>query len=245
MEETKNTPAIILNRQDYREQDILVTVYARDFGKRTLVARGAKKPGSKLAGHIEPLALADILVVKGKGRDYIGSALTRRAHQGIRADLNKLYYAGQAVGLFSRLVKDSQPEEEIFSLLSDWLGALDDFIGSADFNREEGELFYNFFALKLLAVSGYAPAWRTCLACGRKIEPGRNFFAARGGGLVCSTCFDQKRASGQDLSDLLIISDNCVKLIRYLSDSQNLKIKVDKKIIREAKKVIDFFVNYL
>ncbi len=245
MEETKNTPAIILNRQDYREQDILVTVYTRDFGKRTLIARGAKKSGSKLAGHIEPLALSDILVVKGKTRDYIGSALTRRAHQGIRADLNKLYYAGQAVGLFNHLVKDGQPEEEIFSLLSDWLGALDDFIGFADFSREEGELFYNFFALKLLAALGYAPAWQFCLSCGRKIEPGRNFFAARGGGLICDACFDQKKTAGQDLSDLLVISDNCVKLIRYLSDNQDLKIKADKKIIREAKKIIDFFVNYL
>jgi DNA repair protein RecO (recombination protein O) len=256
MDATKNTPAIILNRQPYREYDALVTVYTRDYGRLSLVVRGVKKMQSKLAGHIEPLTWADFLIIPGKTFDYAGSVVTRAAYAGIRNDLNKLYYAGRALNLFSRFVKEGHPDERLFFLLRDWLDVLNDFqekqnsqtkeSSTKGLSQGDGELFYSFFALKLLAELGYVPEMRTCLVCGRPIVAGRNFFDLKGGGLVCDTCREQKKTEEEVLStDLLMISDNCVKLIRYLLDSQELKIKANPALIKEAKKIIDCFLNYI
>lgn len=281
MDETKNTPAIILNRRPYREHDALVTVYTLSSGKLTLAARGVKKLKSKLAGHIEPLALADILIIRGRGLDYLGSAVARTVYRGIRNDLNKLYYAGRVINLFNRLVKEEQPDERLFFLLADWLEALDGFkvargdydrrlsptfsdrqsslrsskksedfskeIG--DFPKETGELFFSFFAWKLLVELGYAPEMKQCLIGREAISPGRNYFNLKNGGLVCEECFKKEPGNddGFNKADLLTISDNCVKIIRFIinSDFSSIKkLKIEGKTVKEASNLVNNFINF-
>lgn len=245
MEETKDTPALILSRQDYKENDSLVSVYTSRFGKLTLVARGTKKLNSKLAGHIEPLTLADIMIVSGKGFDYIGAAITRAAYSGIREDLNKLYYAGQAINLFSRLTKESQGDERLFFLLLKWLEILNDFAG---FKRENGELILAFFTIKFLAELGYKPEMYRCLECSQAISPGRNYFNLLNGGLICGNCFEKNRlAEGIPRTELLTISDNCIKLIRFMSDNRFKsaeKLKIDNKTLKELGSLLDKFILF-
>ena len=87
MEETYRVKAIILNRQAFRENDVMVTVQSMDKGKLKLVARGVKKMQSKLAGHLEPLNLGDIMVVRGKQFNYVGSANAENCYANIKSDL--------------------------------------------------------------------------------------------------------------------------------------------------------------
>jgi len=245
MEESKTTSALILNRQSYRENDSLVTIYTPDLGKLNLVARGTKKLQSKLAGHIEPITLADIMIIPGKGFDYIGSAVSREVYTGIRRDLNKLYYAGQVIKLFNRLVKEGEAEAGLFFLLADWLGVLNCF---SDFSKEKGELFLGFFTWQFLAALGYKPEMYKCLVRGEEIKPGQSYFNLAKGGLVCQKCFEEQRTSPDFIStELLSISDNCVKIIRFIlanKISQAEKVKIDKKLIRELMILSDGFVKF-
>jgi len=244
-EETKNTPALILVRQDYKENDSLVTVYTPRFGKLILVARGTKKLSSKLAGHVEPLTLADFMIIGGKGFDYVGSAITREAYLGIRDDLNKLYYAGQAVGLFNRLTKENQGDERLFFLLIKWLEILDAW---GDFKRENGDLVLAFFTSKFLAELGYKPEMRRCLECSQALSPGKNYFNLLSGGVVCQHCFDKERAGiGFVKTELLTISDNCIKLMRFMADNifkSAEKLKIDNKTVKEINLLWDKFIIF-
>lgn len=245
MEESKKTSALILNRQPYREFDSLVTVYTPDFGKLNLVARGTQKLQSKLAGHIEPLTIADLMIIAGRGFDYIGSAVSREVYAGIRQDLNKLYYAGQALKLFNRLVKEGEAEAGLFFLLADWLEVLNHF---PDFNKDKGELFLGFFIWQFLAALGYKPEMYKCLVSGEEIRPGQSYFNLAKGGLVCQKCFEEQQTSFRFISaELLPISDNCVKIIRFIlagKFSQAEKIKIDKKLIRELMAITDGFIKF-
>lgn len=244
-DETKNTPALILDRRDYKENDSLVTVYTPLYGKLALVARGTKKLRSKLAGHIEPLTRADIMIVAGKGFDYIGSAITRETYPGIREELNKLYYAGQAFSLFNRLVKDSQRDERLFFLLEKWLGILNDF---PEFKREDGELVLAFFTIKFLSELGYKPEMHHCLGCSNLISPGRNYFNLLNGGLICGDCFEKDRlVIGIPKVELLTITDNCIKLMRFMTDNRFKsaeKLKIDNKILKELNGLLDKFIKF-
>lgn len=257
MEATKNTSALILGREPYRESDCLVSVYTLLDGKQSLIARGAKKLHSKLAGHIEPLTLADIMIVKGRGRDYIGSAIGRIFYSGIKSDLNKLYYAGQALSLFSRLVKEGQADERLFFLLNGWLAALD---GAASreksLTKASGELFLAFFIWKFLAALGYGPEMRVCLLCQKPLQSGKNYFNLHGGGLVCGECRENREnrenrsrseVPGLIGQELLTISDNCVKILRFISDNgleTMEKLKVDKKSLDELTALTNSFVKF-
>lgn len=247
MDETKNTSAIVLNRQPYREADSLVIVYTLDFGKLTLIARGTKKLKSKLAGHLEPITLSDILVVKGKGFDYIGSALARDVYLDIKDNLNKLYFTGRALNLFSRLVKEDQPDERLFFLTERWLKIVAD-CPPASFNKDRGGLFFSFFALKLMTELGYRPEMRHCLHCQQPIKPGKNYFNLKNGGLICGQCFSKNSILPEYLSsELLTISDNCVKIIRFIIDNKfqvASKIKLDKKLMQELFILVNNFLNF-
>jgi len=245
MERSRNTAALILKRAPYREDDLLVTVYTPDQGKLNLVARGAQKLQSKLAGHLEPLTLADIMIIPGKGFDYIASAISREIYAGIRGDLNKLYYAGQALQIFNRRVGNDQPDAHLFFLLGGWLETLTDL---SDFSPERGELLLMFFVWQFLAELGYKPEMYKCLACGQAVQPGQNYFDLLKGGVICLACFrEEQRSPGFISTNLLTISDNCVKMIRFILENKFRvveKIKLDKKSIKELSTIGHDFLNF-
>lgn len=239
--------AIILKRYDYREQDALVVVYSAHRGRLTLLARGAKKPQSKLAGHLEPLTLAEIMIIQGRGFDYIGSAVTRRAFPGIRADLNKLYYAGQAAAFYCRETQESIADQNLFRLFVSWLEALDDFSagGGGELSKESGEALLAFLTVHFLAATGRGPQLYSCLDCRRPIRPGRNRFDLAGGGLICPACQTAGQRLRLDEGRLVLMSDNAVKLARYLLSGPSTAVRRLRAGGRETAEVLTIMRNFL
>ena len=61
-----HTQAIVLHTQPYKEHDMLVSLYTKDFGKRTILARGTRKPLSKLAPFLHASGLLRCGFVEGR-----------------------------------------------------------------------------------------------------------------------------------------------------------------------------------
>ncbi len=236
MEETANTRALILNIKDYKESDALVLVYSKDYGRLNLLLRGAKKTESKMIGHLQPISLARLMIIKGRTFDYVGAAISERTYQSIRADINKLFYVGKMFSLFISQVKDNEKDEKLFKLLEKYL----DLIELEDnFNMEAGKMYYLQFSLRLITILGYQPELRNCISCKKKLEKGKNFFDLREGGIVCNTC------ANTDTNHLLTISDNCVIMMRYLiSNEKRVQLKVARRVVSEASKIIEKYILY-
>ena len=58
---------IVLKTQSYKESDALVTVYFKDYGKMTLIARGVKKLKSKNAAACQSLTLSEFTFIPRNG----------------------------------------------------------------------------------------------------------------------------------------------------------------------------------
>lgn len=235
MDATYCTKAIILTRQSFREQDSKSVVYSLDKGKLELVARGTKKISSKLAGHLEPISLSNLMIVNGRQFDYIGSAVSENCFSAIKNDLDKLQLAGQAINIFNQLIKAGQRDENVFKLLQSFL----DILNQKDLLTERQELLYNFFIFKLLTFLGYKPELYHCLICKKKILPKGNSFDLHKGGLVCKSCSKGKYS--------LTISENCIKVLRLIvnKDLTNLvNLKVDKRLNKEVCKIISSFLQF-
>lgn len=235
MDATYCTKAIILTRQSFREQDSKSVVYSLDKGKLELVARGTKKISSKLAGHLEPISLSNLMIVNGRQFDYIGSAVSENCFSVIKNDLDKLQLAGQAINIFNQLIKAEQRDENVFKLLQSFL----DILNQKDLLTEKQELLYNFFIFKLLIFLGYKPELYHCLICKKKILPNGSSFDLFRGGLVCKNCSKSKHS--------LVISENCIKVLRFvaikdLTDLVNLKI--DKRLNKEVCDIVSSFLQY-
>ncbi len=241
MEETYNVKAIILNRRPVGESDSRITAYSHEKGKLELTARGTKKIKSKLAGHLEPFNLADIMVARGQKYDYVGTAVSEKCFSGVKNNLEKLTAAGQAVKIVDRLIKPGVADKGIFELLKDYLEILNK-------TKADPEILTSLFIFKLLANLGHQPELSRCLNCGGKIQPGKNRFDFSLGGLVCEKCADPKDANQPaSQEDRLVVSDDAIKLLRLAlkSDFKQLgKVKVGKKLGEDVAGVIEKFFRY-
>lgn len=240
MEDTYTTKAIILNKQAFREDDIKISAYSSEKGRLELVARGARKFRSKLAGHIEPISLSRLMVVRGKIFDYVGSAINENSFLNIKSDFDKISVAGRAISVFKKYVKEDEKDENTFKLLEDFLGLINTstpFPASKD-KIDNYNLILNYFVLKLLANLGYKPELKICVACSAKLLPKNNRFDLARGGVICGKCSSKEG---------LTISENCVKVLRIVIDSNFEKIKkltINNNLSKEVIKIISSFYKY-
>jgi DNA repair protein RecO (recombination protein O) len=247
MEETFNTKAIILNRQPFKENDTKVSVFCLARGRLELVARGTKKQSSKMAGHLEPISLSNIMVVRGKQYNYVGSAINENAFLNIKNDYDKIFVAGEAINIFRKLVKENERDEILFKLLYNFLET----VNSCRLKAESCKLLFNYFLLKMLATLGHKPELHNCVVCKNKIAPGGNKFDLAKGGVVCATTLTPRPsptpAAERERGALLTISDNCIKVLRLAvsEDFEKLiKLKIDNKLEKEVDLIISSFYKY-
>lgn len=146
-----NLTAIILKRQDFKEDDLLVTVYSQEKGKLTVLARGAKKILSKLAGHLEPVSLSYLNIVDGRSLDQLIGADMRQSYGKIKADLIKLSAAGWFLHLLDQMTMENHTDARIFSLTQKYL----DFLEKKSQDCEIAKIAAGF---KLLHLLGLNPA---------------------------------------------------------------------------------------
>lgn len=231
-QETKNTLGIIIKRRPFKEYDRAVVLYTRDYGKINLVVRGAERPASKLAGHIEPLSLIEAMIIRGR-RDYLGAARSIDSRITVRQDLNRLFYAGAALAALDKLTKEEEPDAELFFLTESFLEYLDK--RTTDLKKEKGEILLAAYLWKLLAELGYTPRLDKCLTCGLPIKSEDNRFDALHGGLVCPVCADKKFKENNEV--LPKISQEAIKIIKFLLEYDFYKIArlaLGDELIREV-----------
>ena len=237
MEETFNIKALILNRKPFFEDGSKVTVYSEDLGKLELVARGTKKIKSKLAGHLEPISLVDIMVVRGRQYNYIGAVISKNCYANIKNDFDKIKAAGEAIKVFNLIVKLGESDQDIFSLLKNYFDFLDGAGAKTNY-----DLFANFFIFKLLIKLGHSPELYNCVNCRNKILPLGNMFDLARGGLICGKCLAKFKGADQ-----LTISENSIKILRLAGKNgfkELEKINIDNSIKKEVFNIISSFFNY-
>lgn len=230
--ETYNLQAIVLNRQAFREADLRITIYTKEKGKISLVVRGGKKPSSKLASHIEPFNFSRIMAIHGKQFDYVGSTVCEQSNFNLKADLEKLKYAGQALNIFNKLVKEEgESSTALFNLLRDYLELI---------NNEglDNNLFYHFFILKLLSELGYRPELKNCVKCAQAINKQPSFFSFSKGGLMCEKC--------KEISDRPLLFDaiNCLMLAINIDFGGLKQVEANRQAKDQIINLINDFYKY-
>ena len=148
------TEGIVLTRTDFQEADRILTMLTPDHGKLKVIAKGVRRPRSKLAGGIELLSVSNITVLPGRGE--LGTLVSTRliTHYGnIVQDINRTMRAYEFLKHMNRVTEDAAGEE-YFMILQRTLEALNDL----EFSPELAELW---FAMQLLNVTGHIPNLQT------------------------------------------------------------------------------------
>lgn len=117
--------AIILKRTNLGEADRLVTVFSKDRGKLTLIAKGIRRLTSRKKGHLELFNRVSLQIAKGKNLDLIIEADTLNNFSRLRRNLNRVRIAYLFLELVDKLTAENQEHAEVYSLLCGTFSQLD------------------------------------------------------------------------------------------------------------------------
>jgi DNA repair protein RecO (recombination protein O) len=215
------TEAIVLRQHTLGEADRIVTLFTREYGKLRAVAKGIRRPTSRLGGRIEPFTHVRLLLARGRTLDVIAQADIVTAFGGVRADLMRSAHAAYVVELLDRGLPDRDQQEEIFALTLDTLGELE------RSQEEETEITVLRFALRLAGLLGYQPETAGCVECGRLLPRTRGAAEAWGfsplrGGALCPGCRTEEAEAIRVSPGLLAMFDYLVRS----SQEQSARLRI-------------------
>jgi len=180
-EHTYKTEGIVLRHSNVGEADRLITLFTPYRGKVRATARGARKPTSHLAGHLEQFTHTSIMVAVGRNLDIITQAQTVRSYIEIRENLRLVLYASYVVELVERSTEWEHENRALFNLLQRALVYL--------ISARRLEAALRAFELEALDALGYRPQLDKCVSCERSIAlEANNAFSSAAGGVLCPLC---------------------------------------------------------
>lgn len=122
--QTFRTEAIILRRTNYGEADRILNLLTPERGKISAIAKGVRKPRSKLAGGLELFATCDVTILSGKSdMGTVSSARLIKFYGDILKDYDRMQLAYELIKMINR-VTEMVGESEFYYLLRDSLAYL-------------------------------------------------------------------------------------------------------------------------
>lgn len=199
---TYKTEAVVLRQTSLGEADRILTLFTPDVGKVRAVARGVRRPKSKLSGHLELLNQVKVSLSYGRSLDAVNEAQSIRSFRGFRDDLQRVSKAIYMAELVDGFTIENSANYELYLLLVNSLAWLE--------STDNADLLLRYFELHLLEASGYRPELVNCVECGTRLEPGDHLFSGSSGGMLCPKC----RLTSEE--SLIPVSLNAIKVLRFL-----------------------------
>jgi DNA repair protein RecO (recombination protein O) len=118
--------AAILRRTNYGEADRVISFLTLERGKVSAIAKGVRKPKSKLAGGLELFAICDVTFMEGRGDLLVvTSARMRQFFGNILKDYDRMQLAYECIKQINKAT-ETVSEPEFYTLLKNALAWLDD-----------------------------------------------------------------------------------------------------------------------
>lgn len=225
---------VVLKSTPLDEAGLIVTLYTREAGKLRAIARGARKPTSKMVGHLEPLNRVDLALASSRpgGIDTITQAQVLDSFAALKADLEGVSKAIYLAELVEGFGTEGNANPELYFLLLDSLRTLDD--------SPRVELVLQHFELHLLQCSGFMPELYRCVECREVLSPGNHLFSPEAGGTLCTTCCPR------DIR-IMHLSVQALKVLRFLDrarPAELFKVHVATGLHTELKGLLSATLKY-
>ncbi len=227
------TDAVVLRRHDLGETDRIITLYTSLRGKVRAVAKGIRRPTSRLAGHLELFTHCRLMLARGRNLDVITQVETLESFVGLREDLWRTGLAYYAAELVDCLTEDHAENQALFDLLVRSLGRL-------AMSPRPAEALHHF-QLQALGLLGYRPELQVCVHCRQPLQPVENAFSPASGGVLDPAC----RATDPSARPL---SPNALKVLRlYLADdwATTSRLRLPRSLVDELEQTIRSYVQFI
>lgn len=175
---------IVIKEIRFKDTSKILTIYTRNNGKISAMAKGAYKAKSQLMAGTQLFSHNEYQFNKGRSFYYINQADIIESFYSVRENINRVMYGSYILELVDLSTMAEEDNENLFLLLEKGLGVL----SKLDENFLEFILAYE---LKYISFLGYRPALDRCVVCNKSNF--NNFkFSIEQGGIICSECFHKE-----------------------------------------------------
>ena len=228
----------MLRRIDHGDDDLIITLFTREKGKISVIAKSAKKSVKRFSGVLDLFSVLQTVCTSGRGKGLLvlQEASLEQLFPKIRENIIKTAYASYWIELINQWLEEGQAQPQLYHLIRCMLEALD-----CDSMPEESLSI--LFQMRFLSLAGLSPNLDHCSACKTatdKIQEKGITFDIRKGGLVCGGC-------GTNAPSTIHLSKGTIKQLQW-SNRNDLKkamrLKITSVAIKEGLSFLEAFVPY-
>ena len=170
--------AIVLHVKNWQTADKYAVCFTKEHGKIRFIAYGARYEKNVSGRLLQPFANLQLVVQQGQKIDKLRTCELLKLPQAL--DMQQMAYAAVAAELTAVLTEDRAAQPELYELLQQTLTLL---------TQRNPRLVVLSFAIKLLAMTGFAPQLEHCVNCGEALaQDVECWFSPLQGGALCAQC---------------------------------------------------------
>ena len=224
---------IILRRYALGEADRILSILTPDRGKVRAVAKGVRRPKSRLGGNLDLTNLIDFSAARGRDLDVVSEAQVKDHHPAVLSDLSRLSFALYICELADSFAPEDMAGPRLFRLVKTTLDALA--------RAPDPWLLARWFETRLLDVSGFMPRLDDCVECAAELEPRDHLLDLSAGGALCPNC----RSLG--IGGKLHVSESAMRVLKHLRRSRRSEDlgapTVREPLRREVEAVLSRYIS--
>jgi DNA repair protein RecO (recombination protein O) len=221
----RETMGIVIRTVDYNDNDKMVTLLTKDFGRMSARIRGCKKPACKLFSAASLFCCGDYLFFEKDGRYGVKGCAIRRTFFGLQGDYDAYTTACFIADAVDKVAQEDDVPSGLFTLTVNALFALD--TGAAPVG-----IVLCYFLQRLLHIEGVYPSFAVCAAC--DAEPPLVKFSAEHGGALCQACARGIKGAFIDesfLNALRLLACTTAKDLGSLSITEDVQKRLSTALI--------------
>jgi DNA repair protein RecO (recombination protein O) len=261
---TEKSDAIVIRQADFSESSRVVTLFTRDFGKISCLAKGAKRLRNAFEGALDLLAECRVVFLhkSSSSLDLLTEAQLRRRFQPMPGSLSHLYGGYYVAELLNALTEEGDPHVALYEAAAWTLQQLS--TASPHGGRQERparppdqsgaeapsqppvaaspHVPILKFELTVLHEIGQLPNFDTCTICQSPLREGEGgrFWVSQGG-LICSRCGHSEYHSTE-------LSPGSLAVLRKLAESDHervMRINVSPQQRREIRRLLTAAISHV
>ncbi len=182
------TKAFVLRTRPFKESSLFASVLTKANGRVEVLAKGCRRPKSKLCGTLEVFNLDEIIYHRRESKEVytLSDAVIIDDFSTIRTHPRTTTAAMVLCEFFTKTLPPEEKNTDAFTLLLDFLNVL------KKSKQSQARYLALYYVLKALTGAGVQPHLENCVKCHRAInyDAKKIDFSIAAGGVVCEHDFD-------------------------------------------------------
>ena len=171
--------AVVLRTWPVQEADLIVSFFARDFGKLKGVARAALKSRKRFGGALEPTTVARAWFAERPRQELVRLDQLEILRSPLSAPVDAIRMA--VLSFYAEVLDEALPEHDpqdaVFRLVVSVLEHT---------TVEQPWMPLTYFSLWMTRLMGLLPDIAHCIACGEPLHAADSWFSSTSDGLFCA-----------------------------------------------------------